>query len=445
MDKSFCYPEGYSRIGFFGIGKSNLSLISALPPTVCVTLRSDKKIDRAKIPPHIKPTHIYEGDAALCDIHEDILILSPSVRRDRAELLLAQERGVVLCSDCELFFDAARAPVFAVSGSAGKSTSVTLAHLALLAESGGYRLVGNIGTPMLQSVSDGVKGYIAELSSFMLQSFTPRLKRYALTNIVPNHLDFHKSFKEYRDTKLAPLRLCDEGIICADDATLSSIRYEKLYAVYSISESICNLATKYNAEVYFTLEDGYICRNGEKILGTEKLLRKDARTVQNMMCAAALTDGYADKGTLVSAFSNFGGLSHRCETVHSRGGVDFINSSIDTSPDRCSATLSSLGRRVVLLLGGRGKGLSYNDMIPPVLKYARVTVLFGEEKEKLYSLLSDKISCIKCDSFDEAVKAAASAALPTEAVLLSPACTSYDAFSSFEERGDRFRDIVRSL
>ncbi len=445
MDKSFGYGDTTLTLGFFGLGKSNLSLMETLPHGTHIVLRSDKAIDRAKIPKNITPQKIYEGKSALDDISEDVLILSPSVRRDRPELAAAQERGVILTSDCELFFERANAQVLGVSGSSGKSTTATLSHLALGGDVHGIKLVGNVGVPMLNSISEGATGYVAELSSFMLEYYTPKLRRYALTNITPNHLDFHGTFEKYKEAKLRPLHLCDEGIICADDDVLSKERYESLFGVYSIRHDIRELATKYRAELYLTLEGGYICRNGERLLHTDTLKRRDGYMLQNMMCSMALVDGIAKRDTMLSAMRGFSNLAHRCDTVYSVGGVDFIDSSIDTTPERCATTLTSLGRRVVLLLGGRGKGLSYGVMLPPVLKYVRFAVLFGEEGEKFFSLLTGKIGCVVCKNFKEAVKLAMSVAEPGDAVLLSPACTSYDEFSSFEERGETFRSIVRSL
>lgn len=441
MDKSFFLDDPTTSIGFFGIGKSNLSLISALPSGRRITLRSDKTIDRTKIPHHVRVENVYEGESALSDIREEVLVLSPSARRDRPELSEAVLRGVTLTSDCELFFSKVSAPVLAVSGSAGKSTTATLAHLMLGGKDGGYRLVGNVGVPMLHSIDGEAMGYVAELSSFMLEYYTPRTRRYALTNITPNHLDFHSSFEEYKEAKLRPLNLSDGGIICADDETLSRETYRHLFAVYSTRLSISALATRYRAEVYFTLDSGYICRNGERVLSADGPQYK----MLNTMCALAMVDGISDKDEALEAARSFKNLSHRCDTVYSKNGVDFIDSSIDTTPDRCATTLTSLGRQVVLLLGGRGKGLSYDVMLPPVLKYARFAVLFGEESERIFSLLSGKVECAVCPDFADAVRLAASVAKNGEAVLLSPACTSYDAFSDYEERARAFCSIVRSL
>ncbi|MBO5908112.1 MAG: UDP-N-acetylmuramoyl-L-alanine--D-glutamate ligase [Clostridia bacterium] len=445
MDASHLLNKKGCALGFLGLGKSNLSLIEGLPRGRRIVLRSDKTIDRAKIPKNVVVDKIYEGPAALDDIREDILVLSPSVRRERAELDAAARRGVVLSSDCEMFFERTKTSVIGVSGSSGKSTTSTLTHLALGGEARGIRLVGNVGVPMLHSINRDTVGYVAELSSFMLQYFTPRLHRYALTNITPNHLDFHKDFEEYKAAKLRPLRLCGAGVICADDSVLASEKYAELFAVYSARESLCDLVAKYSAEVYFTVENGYILRNGEKILEIGSLTRTDRYSILNVECALALADGLVDREYAIDAVRRFKGLAHRCETVHSYGGVDFIDSSIDTTPERCSATLELLARRVVLLLGGRGKGLSYDVMIPPVLKYARFAVLFGEEAEKIFSALSGRVECAVRPDFSDAVRLAASVANKGEAVLLSPACTSYDAFSSFEERGDKFASIVRSL
>ena len=438
-----------SRLGFFGLGRSNLSLIRMLPEGSRITLRSDGRVDLAKLPDGICADRIYEGAESLSDIAEDALILSPSVRRGRAELVSCAERGVRLTSDPELFFESANAPTLCVSGSSGKSTVATICSL-LIGE--GAVLCGNVGEPMVESLSESATVYVCELSSFMLAEHRARVQRSAITNITPNHLDWHSSFEEYRRAKLSLLSLSDEIVISADDPILSDFvgRGRRVFGVYSTSLSLPELLKRHKARVYMTLEDGYLCRNGEKILNTGRLIRSEEHNIANMMCAALLADGRYKPERLSSVLCGFSGLAHRCETVACSGGVKYIDSSIDTTPERCATTLLAISSgaspepSVLLLLGGRGKGLSY-EPLKGTLSDVRHIFAFGEEGKRINEELSSITPCTVFERMSDALYAAQRSAVRGDKVLLSPAATSFDEFSSFEERGRCFSELARSF
>ncbi|MBR5817036.1 MAG: hypothetical protein IKY62_00160, partial [Clostridia bacterium] len=204
-----------TRLAFFGLGKSNLSLIRSLPLDKCkVTLRSDKALSEKDIACDVKWERILVGESSCLDIDEEIMIFSPSVRRERKSLLAAKERGVIFTSDLEIFLEENTRPMLAVSGSDGKSTTSTL--LGLMADNS--LLIGNIGNPMVEALGKEASLYVAELSSFMLRYANVKAKRACITNITPNHLDWHESFEEYVGTKLSLLKGSDECVINADDA-----------------------------------------------------------------------------------------------------------------------------------------------------------------------------------------------------------------------------------
>lgn len=462
------YLRGARRVGFFGLGKSNLSLISMLPSGVLLTLRGDSAVDLSKLPDGVCIERVLCRERALDDINEDILFLSPSVRRDRPELIVAKERGVTLSSDAELFFKAVNAPVLAVSGSAGKSTTATLSALLIneaTKESrfGKHRdtdvterkedkatrraiLCGNVGTPMLEAIRENATVYVAELSSFMLMDHKATVKRSAITNITENHLDWHTSFDEYRKAKLSLLSFSDQIIINASDPLLSEFagRSRRVFGAYSVKLSLPELLKLHRARYYMTLSEGYICRNGERLIDISKLSRREDFNIANMMCALLLSEGYYSPKSAESVLSRFTGLRHRGETVASINGVRFVNSSIDTTPERSAATLNNFDGQLILLLGGKGKGLSYEPLISAIREKARMILTFGEEGERIASLMPRECAAQYLGSFENAVLKAISLAGAGDTVLLSPACTSYDEFSSFEERGDKFKSLVLS-
>ena len=436
-------PKEARRIGIVGLGRSNLSLLELLPKEAVYVLRSDGRVRREDIPKDIRVGGIFEGKAALSDITEDALILSPSVRRSRPELLSALGDGVILSSDAEIFFENVSAPVLAVSGSSGKSTTATLAHMMLGGERCGAVLAGNVGTPMTSTLRLDGRVYVCELSSFMLEYHRATVRRSVLTGITENHLDWHGSFDEYREAKLKLFALSGEFVANVDDKVLGEhCRGRGIYGAVSLSDSLGELVARQSAEVYMTFENGWLTRNGERLLHESELLRRERHNIANMLCALALVDGFCDRECALDALRRFGGLVHRGRTVCEAGGVKYIDSSIDTTPERCVVTLSSIEGRGILLLGGRGKGLSYDGLARGVSRFARLVITFGEERERLRLALCDSIPTVSCERLRDAVFAACAEARRGEAVVLSPACTSYDEFGSFEERGELFEKWV---
>ncbi len=428
-----------ARVGFFGLGKSNLSLLSCLPLEKCrITLRSDREISRADIPKHGRIARIFDGRDAYAQIDEEIIFFSPSVRRDRPELAEALARGVIFTSDAELFFESNEKPLFAVSGSDGKSTTATLAHLLL----GSSLLIGNIGVPMTEALFCSSQYYVAELSSFMLAYARVPAERACITNITPNHLDWHASFGEYKETKLSLLKNARECVINADDEICAEFaRENEVFAVVSDRQTFEELEG--SAEVVLTRSEYGIERNGELILPYSDIKCREEHNIKNLMTAIALTDGYADKARIAEVARSFSGLAHRCERFLVKNGVEYINSSIDSSPARTAQTLKSLGKRVILLLGGRSKGVSYAALVPAVKKYAEYALIFGENREEIYEAIKGSAKCELYDGLKSATMRALELSGCAEAVLLSPASTSFDAFRDFGERGDYFKKIVK--
>ncbi len=428
-------------VGFFGLGSSNLSLLSALPLENCrVTLRSDKKIDPALLPNGVLVERIFERESALCDINEDIIFFSPSVRRERGELQAARERGAIFSSDVELFFEENKAPVFAVTGSDGKSTTATL--ISLLLQAGGVRaeLIGNIGRPMTEALSRDAEAYVCELSSFMLRYISPPSVRACITNITPNHLDWHESLAEYNKTKLAVAEKCEKLVISEENPEIPGA-----YAIVGDRSDFSTLRRLYDASLYITSEGGYIRRNGEPILELGSIRRKEKHNIKNLMMAIAMTDGYVSHGDIRLAAESFEGLEHRCKTILSYNGVDYIDSSIDSTPARTAATLTSLDRRVVILLGGRGKGLDYRELLPALRRYAVHTVITGENANEIFEAVGKEVKAEVLPDFDLAVERGIALSKEVGALLLSPASTSFDKFKNYAERGEKFKEILSKM
>lgn len=421
-------------VGFFGFGRSNASLLSSLPLEKCkITVRSDAPIS-CDLP---KEAKVLTGEDATADIDEDILFFSPSVRRDRPPFSVAKEGGCIFSSDAELFFENNERPLFSVTGSDGKSSTAALCEM-LLTEGGRSALsVGNMGEAMFEKLAIPCDMYVAELSSFMLTYSSPISKRACLTSLSPNHLDWHKSYEEYKKTKINLLKNAEEFVVSSKNSDIKGA-----FGIVSMDKSYADLRQTYSAELYLTSEDGYIKRNGERLIEIERIRRREGYNLQNFMMALAMTDGYVGTDNIYRVAGEFSGLKHRCEKFLSRDAVDYYDSSIDTSPARTVATLRALNKRVVIILGGRDKGLDYSEMLPELKKYVTEAVITGENREKIYQQISKTVDChIKAD-FSSAVKLGIDLSKRGGALLLSPAAASYDNFKDYAHRGDEFQKII---
>lgn len=431
------------RVGFFGFGRSTLGVKEYLDKAydgLEYTLRADRDItaDEGR-----GFGHALCAGAAYDEPYEDVVFVTPAVRRDREGLARMERRGVILSSDAELCTELAEIPIFAVSGSDGKSTTVTLASKFLDAPA-----VGNIGVAMSPILLRGdVRCAVAELSSFQLMCQTPRTKRAVITNISPNHLDWHRSYGEYISAKENLLRNADERVFNLEcEISRELLGRYSAYAVYSTEMSAKEMQKAVKAEVYVGINGEHIEANGVKILHTGAMQTQSKHNIENAVCAIALTYGYAERERILRVASEFRGLAHRCESVGNYSGVCYVNSSIDSTPKRTATTLTSLAGEWIVILGGRSKGLDYRELVEPLRARARLAVLTGESGREIEKILCGAgIKCVYESDFRPAVELAASLARPGESVILSPASTSFDSFSSFEERGEYFKKIIKEL
>ena len=431
-------------VGFFGLGKSNQAVMRLLPKDVRVILRSEGAIKKEDIPRGIKPFAIYEGADAFRHFDEQILFLSPSVRRERCEFDEARLRGVQFSSDFELFLSENSSPLFAISGSDGKSTTTAITALLLSDKRKRISPIGNIGVPFSEALSNKKRKIsVLELSSFQLRYSTPKSKRAAITNITPNHLNWHADFEEYKNTKISLLESAEEKVIFADDPHLFEYaRGKSLFGAVSLKMRYNELKERLISANYFTIQDGFLAKNGDKLLSWAHVRLAGEHNLKNLLTAIAMADGYATREKIVEVAASFGGLSHRCELIGEFRGIKFINSSIDTSPTRTETTLNSLGENLIVILGGRSKGCDYTNLKNALSAHAKLAIITGENREQIKSDIKGVLDIAVIDDFEEAIIYAASVAKAGDTVILSPASVSYDSFKSFEERGEKFKEII---
>lgn len=443
------------RVGVFGLGKSNIGVveyISKKHPNVTFCLRSDKPIDKNAAMRVALFNEIYEGDHAFDNLAEDVIFLSPSARWDKKEFEEAKNGGVLLSSDAHLFFENFKNEVFAISGSDGKSTTTTLTALLLNERYSTLAVCGNIGRSMSSVLRENHHAAVTELSSFQLMNLKPHSKRSLITNITPNHLDWHSSFDEYVQAKTNLYENAEERVFCADsDITVSLLKKFPAFAIYSATLSEKDLRAVSDAEVYVWCENGFIVANGERLLNVDAIAASGSHNLSNLMAAISMTYGLISKRHIQTVAENFKGLAHRNRLVYQRCGIDFYDSSIDSTPKRTATTLASHKDNVTLILGGKGKGLSYSELCDPINKHAKCVVICGENRDQIYDdirscvLKDGKTRILLADSFEDAIISAISETEPGGAVLLSPASTSYDRFANFEERADAFLSIIKNF
>lgn len=385
----------------------------------------------------------------------DIIFRTPSFLPFQPALARAAAAGAQITSEMEVFFRLCPCPVIAVTGSDGKTTTTTI--IAKLLEASGKKvwLGGNIGHPLLAEV-DAIQAddrAVLELSSFQLHSMTCSPDVAVITNLAPNHLDIHRDYQDYIDAKKQIfLHQRPDGrlVLNRDNAVTAACAREAKCPVVWFSRR-----EKVDRGVYLRA-DGVICavEDGAEtpILPAGEIRVPGMHNVENMMAAFAAVWGMVRPEVMARTARTFTGVAHRLETVRVHRGVTYINDSIASSPDRTMAGLACFDKKLILIAGGKDKGIPFDSLGPAVCRHVKRLYLTGMTAEKIraaveaapeYKPGAPEIFVI--EDFTETVKAAAASAEPGDTVLMSPASTSFDRFKNFEERGELFRRIIEEM
>ncbi len=377
----------------------------------------------------------------------DLIVPSPGVP-PLAEILAAREKGVPVISEIELAYLFLRGKIVGITGSNGKSTTTTLVHSILRDAGLKARLAGNIGTPLVSFVDKSRDDhiYVTEISSFQLEyteRFTPAVA--AILNVSENHIDWHKTFDSYFGAKKKlVLRQGREGkaVLNRDDPLVWSLAGEAASDVYGFSR-------KRRLRRGAFIEDGrvVVCDGKpETVLPASRIPLPGAHNLENVLAAALI--GHllgVPAPELRRSILAFRGLEHRLEDILRVKGVRFVNDSKATTVDATLKALASFDRPVVLILGGRGKGGDFSPLRGGVRKRARSVVLVGEAADKIETALGGVVPVDRVSNYRDVVRKAFERAVRGDVVLLAPACTSWDMFENFEQRGRTFKREVRLL
>ena len=438
------------NVAVIGIGISNSPLIDFLLKHGAKVTAYDRK-SREEIPElaekfEEKGVRLVLGENYLDRIDGDLIFKTPGMRYDVPALVSARERGIEVTSEIEVLFDVCPGKIIAVTGSDGKTTTTTLIHKFL--ETGGYktRLGGNIGKPLLPECEDMTADeyIVLELSSFQLHTLRKSPDVAVITNITPNHLDWHTDYAEYIDAKKNIMKHQDK-----DGLLVTNAKNDETKKLISDANGKVRTFSAYT-DADISLKDGIICLGEEKLLDTSDIKVMGMHNVENFMTAIGAVYDIVDKRVFTEVARSFNGVQHRIEFVREIDGVRYYNSSIDSSPNRSINTLNVFGDNVVMIAGGKDKGIPYDEIGPSVCEHVKTLVLIGKTSDKIEDAVKDcdkegKVKILRATTYPEAVSLAKENASAGDVVLLSPASTSFDMFANFEERGNLFKKLVQEL
>ena len=386
----------------------------------------------------------------------DLLVTSPSVSARfpttdpwlREALGAAEARGTEVISEVELFLRLTRARILAVTGTKGKTTTATL--VAAMLDHGGvpHVLGGNIGTPLVErSLELGAETWaVLELSELQLPTISRGADVALYTNVTEDHLDRHGSVEAYRAVKarLAELSSPDGWVVLNHDDPGCRSLGEGLdparTAWYALSPPM-----RGGVEAWVG-EDGRIAVGGVAIMDAGSVPLPGRHMLRNVLCAAlGATLVGVTPDAVAAAIAGFRGVPHRLETVAERAGIRFVNDSQATVPQAAIAALEAFAAPVVVIAGGKDKGLDYGAFAEAVAAHVRAAVLIGETADELAALIGGRVPVLRASDMASAVVSAARLAQPGDVVLLSPAAASFDMFTDYAARGDAFRAAVAEL
>ncbi|HUH37896.1 MAG TPA: UDP-N-acetylmuramoyl-L-alanine--D-glutamate ligase [Spongiibacteraceae bacterium] len=390
------------------------------------------------------PVHTGSFDNPLLDAASELFI-SPGVALSEPALAHAASRGAALSSDIDLFADAATAPVLAITGSNGKSTVTSLVGDMAARAGLNVGVGGNLGTPALDLLDAQRALYVLELSSFQLERCS-RLKPAvaALLNISADHMDRYPDLAAYHRAKQRVFRGATHVVSNRADLLTQPLLASGM-THWSFGLDVPDIRG-FGLRIHQGRE--WLVFEQTPWLAVSELRMVGRHNLENALAALAI--GHAaglPREAMLASLRDFGGLPHRCQFIAEINGVDYYNDSKGTNVGASLAAISGLasdGRKLVLIAGGDGKAADFAPLAASAAQL-RAAVLIGRDAERIAAAMPSSLRILRAQGMREAVALAASQSLPGDAVLLSPACASFDMFEDYRHRGDVFAVAVRSM
>ena len=380
-------------------------------------------------------------------VDADLIVVSPGVPPDLPPLRAARERGVKIISEIELACRYIEKPIIAVTGTNGKTTTVTL--IAEILKTAGKKIFlgGNVGNPLIEYVKNRLDAeyIIAEVSSFQLEgieSFKPFIS--VLLNLAEDHLDRYASYSDYSAAKarlFSNQNANDYAVLNADDRAVekmsSALKATALF--FSSERSIPRGMYHRNHRLYFT--DGTsrtrLILDHLHLQGNHNLHNSMAAAVVGILCGCP-------PDRIQEALAHFKGLPHRLELLGEVNKIKFYNDSKATNVSSVVSALEALPPPIILIAGGKDKGGDYAPLLPPLRQKVKTLILLGEAREKMAHALQTAAPVIVAATLEDAFRRSLEHASPGDTILLSPACSSFDMFADYKERGTAFKTLVAS-
>lgn len=456
------------KVMFCGIGRSNLPLIDIFTKRGIRVIAydskpqekfDDKTIEKLKNNPLIS---LKFADETAWNSNVDVIIRTPGMNFFSEKLTKAREKGIIVTSEIEIFFDYCPCHIIGITGSDGKTTVSTLIYEMLKAEGKTVHLGGNIGEPLLPKIENMSANDIAvvELSSFQLISMRKSPETAIITNISPNHLDVHKDMDEYVDAKRQILlhqnAFSTTILNFSNEITKNMkniVRGKTIF--FSRKENLQNMPFSVwvdeNKNIIYTSSTNGISQN-EKIINTSNIRIPGEHNVENYLTAIAAVGNSVSTENIKKVATSFPGVKHRIEFVEEINGVSYYNDSIASSPSRTiNGTLSLFDKKIILIAGGYDKKIPFDTLAKKISEKVSTLILLGQTSEKILGEIEklpkhqiQNLNIIKAKSMNEAVETAKQISKSGDIVVLSPACASFDLYKDFEERGDHFKELVHS-
>lgn len=445
------------RFGVLGAARSGVAAAGLLAKHGAEVFLSDRgqadKFGTLPVEFESKGVQFEFGQNSLRVLEVDTLVLSPGVPTDAPIVKQAIEMGVNVISEIELSSWFCPAPIVAITGTNGKTTTTTLAG-RIFADAGMPHIVaGNIGTAFAQLVEqlgpDGTA--VLEISSFQLdhiRTFRPAVA--AILNITPDHLDrYDHSFEKYAASKLRVFENQEKGDVLVyndDDGVTRDLVLKQVPG----GVSLLPFSTNHPLERGAWVRDGQLAINvggqGVDVIPVNQIGIVGEHNIANAMAAALIAAVRSvPVESIRTTLETFRGVEHRLEFVRDLDGVRYVNDSKATNVDSVWYALRSYDRPLIVLIGGRDKGNDYGRLSDLVRKHVKAVVAIGESSKKVMDAFSPVVTTVKAQSMKEAVDTARGLAARGDIVLLSPACASFDWYKNYEHRGQIFKEIVNAL
>ena len=437
-----------------GVAKSGYSAVSALTELGANAFIFDSDFNRTQAV--IKYKLVQESVVAVKKITKkllkgiDFVVVSPGVPASSRHIKFAKKMGLDVIGELELGYKMIKCPLYAITGTNGKTTTTELLGAIFKKASYTTHVVGNVGIPITSVALDAHKSDIGvvEVSSYQLETIADfHAFGVGVTNIQPDHLDRHGGMQNYIDTKLNIFKNAtktDFAMLNADD------------------EVVAGFSNKLNCRKYFfslvkPVQGIYVkdCMvvfcEGKKVtplFKAESLHIKGSHNLANALLAAGMAFlAGITPAVISSAIAEFSGVAHRLEFVRNINGIDYFNDSKATNPNSTLVAVNAFTKPIILLLGGSDKGSDFHEMFRAMPKNVRAALVYGATKKKILKAAEEEgfLAVEEAADLEFALFRAAAIAKPNEVVLLSPACASFDAFNNFEHRGEAFRELVEEL